>query len=150
MPTHRELDDRSRALHTLVAEKIRQDPARLDHARAILARWRAIVCANTQSYLLEWERILGSSTDEILAVAVEDSQRADALRQCSPLACVLSPRERWAFLREWSRQHDESSMKGGAQREEVPRILFAHLEGEEPADLETTALEREGDPRPPE
>lgn len=106
MSTHLELDDRSRALHVLVAEKIRQDPARLDHARTILARWRATVCANTQPHMLEWERILGSSTDEILAIAVENSQRGDALRQCSPLACVLSPRERWAFLREWNRQHD--------------------------------------------
>ena len=106
MPTHPELDDRSRALHALVAEKVRQDPERLNHARAVLARWRETVCANTQPYMLEWERILGSSTDEILAIAVENSQRGDALRQCSPLACILSPRERWAFLRAWSHQHD--------------------------------------------
>jgi hypothetical protein len=109
MPTHRELDDRSRALHGLVAEKIRQDPARLDRARVILARWREVVCPNTQPYLLEWDRILRLHMDEILAVAVEDSQRADALRQCSPLACVLSPKERWAFLREWRRQHDAAA-----------------------------------------
>ena len=106
MRTHPELDERSRALHALVAEKIRQDPARLDHARAVLARWRETVSASTQPYMLEWERILESSTDEILAVAVENSQRGDALRQCSPLACVLTSRERWDFLREWSRQHD--------------------------------------------
>jgi hypothetical protein len=40
-----------------------------------------------------------------LAVLVEDSERATALRQCSPFAGVLSPAERFAFLEAWRVAH---------------------------------------------
>ncbi len=43
--------------------------------------------------------------DEALAAAVEDSERAAALRACSPFAGILSPGERFAFLKEWSASH---------------------------------------------
>ena len=106
MPTPRELDARSRALHRVVAQKIREEPARFEEARAILARWRASVSGHTQPYLREWEALLGQGPEAALAVAVEDSERADTLRSCSPLACVLTSRERWAFLEDWSRRRD--------------------------------------------
>jgi hypothetical protein len=104
--THPELDERSRALHRLVAEKIRLEPARFDRARQILERWRAIVSGDSQPYLLEWESLFRQGIEPTLGVAVEDSERADALRQCSPLAGVLTNQERWTFLREWGRHHD--------------------------------------------
>lgn len=104
--THPLIDARSRALHRLVVEKIRQDPARLEQARAVLAHWRSVVAPGSQPYVEAWDRLFQSGVAEVLAVALDDSERADALRQCSPLACVLTSRERWAFLREWSRQHD--------------------------------------------
>jgi hypothetical protein len=44
--------------------------------------------------------------DACLAVAVEDSQRAAALRQSSPFSGVLSNRERFAFLKAWRRDHE--------------------------------------------
>ena len=37
MRTHQELDDRSLALHRLIADKVRHDPALFDKARATLA-----------------------------------------------------------------------------------------------------------------
>jgi hypothetical protein len=104
--THPEIDARSRALQLLVAEKIRREPARFDGARAVLERWRAMASGGSQPYLLEWERLFQEGVERTLGVAVEESERADALRQCSPLACVLTNQERWAFLRDWSRQHD--------------------------------------------
>jgi len=104
--THPQIDARSRALHRLVAEKIRQDPARLEKARAILEHWRSVVGPGAQPYVQEWDRLFRAGVAEVLAAALDDSERADALRQCSPLACVLTSRERWAFLREWSRRHD--------------------------------------------
>ncbi len=106
MLTHPEIDARSRALHRLVADKVRLEPARFERARTILRHWRIVVCENSQPYLAEWEGLFRQGVEPTLAVAVEDSERADALRQCSPLAGVLTNRERWAFLRDWSRSHE--------------------------------------------
>jgi hypothetical protein len=109
MRTHQEIDQRSLALHRLVAAKIRNDPALLDKARAILRRWRETVCANTQPYLEEWQRLIDQGADACLSVAVEDSERATALRQSSPLSCLLTNQERFRFLKEWNRNHDHAT-----------------------------------------
>lgn len=100
MVSHKDLDRRSRALHCLVVEKIRRDPTLIDRAHAILARWRETVCPGTQIYLTQWETLL-SDPEKALAVAIEDSERADTLRQSSPLSCLLTPKERRSFLRNW-------------------------------------------------
>lgn len=105
MRTHQEIDERSLAMHRLVAEKIRQTPALFDKAKATLARWRTTVCVNSQPYLLEWERLMSLGIEACLAVAVEDSERATALRQSSPFAGLLTHQERFVFLRTWSLDH---------------------------------------------
>ncbi|HSI58792.1 MAG TPA: hypothetical protein VLA16_14635 [Ideonella sp.] len=102
MPSHQQLDRRSLAMHRLVVDKIRRDPALFERARATLARWRASVCVSSQPYLEEWERSMNQGMEACLALAVEDSQRATALRQSSPFAGVLTHRERFEFLRTWS------------------------------------------------
>jgi hypothetical protein len=98
---HQEIDKRSLALHQLVADKIRRDPALFGKAEATLARWRSEVCVSSQPYLEEWENLMGQGVEACLAVAVEDSQRAAALRQSSPFCAVLDNRERFAFLKTW-------------------------------------------------
>ncbi len=103
MQTHRQIDDRSLAMHRLIAEKIRRDPELLGRARATLQRWRGVVSSGAQPYLAEWEGLLDRGMDASLAVAVEESEHAAALRQCSPLACLLSNQERFAFLKAWGR-----------------------------------------------
>jgi hypothetical protein len=102
MRTHQEIDERSLALHRRVADAIRHDPARFDRARAILRHWREVVSPDSQPYLREWERLLAQGVEASLAAALERSEHAAALRQCSPLAGVLTSRERFAFLRTWS------------------------------------------------
>jgi hypothetical protein len=57
------------------------------------------VSPRTYAYLDEWQRLIDQGPDVCLAVAVEDSQRAAALRQASPLACLLTPKERFEFLK---------------------------------------------------
>jgi hypothetical protein len=106
MKTHDEIDERSLAMHRLVAERVANDPALFLKARGTLARWRGTVCASSQPYLQEWERLMNLGVEACLAVTVEDSQRAAALRQSSPFSGVLSHRERVAFLREWRRDHE--------------------------------------------
>jgi hypothetical protein len=106
MRTHQEIDRRSLALHRLVAERVMRDPALFEKARLTLARWRQTVCVASQPYLEEWERLMNQGVDACLSVAVEDSQRAAALRQSSPFSGVLTDRERFAFLRQWLRDHE--------------------------------------------
>ena len=43
--------------------------------------------------------------EQVLATAVEESERAATLRQCSPFAGILSPAERFAFLKAWAAAH---------------------------------------------
>ena len=101
---HQDIDTRSLALHQLVAEKIRHQPHFLGHVEATLARWRTMVCPASQPYLEEWQQLLAQGIESCLAVAVEDSPRAAALRQCSPFTGVLTHAERFKFLKAWSRK----------------------------------------------
>ena len=101
MRTHPQLDARSLAMHRLVAEKIRRDPALLGRARETLGRWRQTVSVNTLPYLDEWARILDQGLEACLEVATEESERATALRQSSPFTGILTHRERFAFLKSW-------------------------------------------------
>lgn len=105
MRTHQEIDARSRMLHRIVAQKMRQDPALFDVARETLARWRAKLGAPSQPYLAQWESLMDEGLDACLAVAVEESQRADALRQCSPFSGILTNGERFALLKTWKQDH---------------------------------------------
>ena len=106
MRTHQEIDQRSLALHRLVAERVRRDPASFERARATLARWRRSVCIASQPYLEEWERLMNQGVEACLAVAVEDSPRAAALRQSSPFSGILTNRERFSFLKQWRTDHE--------------------------------------------
>jgi hypothetical protein len=106
MGTHQEVDARSLALHRLVAARVREDGALYEKAKRMLARWRETVSPSSQPYLETWEDLMRQGVAACLAVAVEDSPSAAALRQSSPIAGVLSNRERFVFLREWRVSHE--------------------------------------------
>ena len=106
MRTHDEIDQRSLALHRLVAERVMRDPSLFEKARGTLARWRETVCGSSQPYLSEWEHLVKQAVAVCLSGAGEDSQRAAALRQSSPFSGVLSNRERFAFLKQWRSEHE--------------------------------------------
>jgi len=106
MRTHQQIDDRSLAMHRLVAAKVRREPALFHRAQRTLRRWRDPANAGrADPYLAEWDRLMARGLEETLAVVVEDSERAVALRQCSPFAGILSPAERFAFLKDWAATH---------------------------------------------
>lgn len=106
MRSHQEIDARSLAMHRLVAAKVRREPALFEKARRTLDRWRDPANPTRSGpYLEEWARLMARGMEPALATAVEDSERATALRQCSPFAGVLTPAERHAFLKEWSTRH---------------------------------------------
>ena len=106
MRTHQEIDQRSLVLHRFVADKMRQNPGQFAVARATLARWRAKVDAASQPYLERWEDIMSQGMEACLAIAVEESQRGDALRQCSPFSGILTNSERFRLLRTWKQTHE--------------------------------------------
>lgn len=93
MPHHR-LERRSLALHRAMAAKLREHPELLAIARDNLARWSQMG-SRSQPYWDTWRELLTQPLEEILAVMTEDSPRMTDLRQSSPFAGVLEPKERW-------------------------------------------------------
>ncbi|MFM1978835.1 MAG: hypothetical protein RLZ68_100 [Pseudomonadota bacterium] len=105
MPSHQEIDQRSLALHKLVADKVRADGRLLGQARDTLTRWYGVASPRSFTYLDEWQRLFDLGTEACLTAATEDTERAAALRQCSPLSCLLTNQERFAFLKRWKCEH---------------------------------------------
>ncbi|MDE2007896.1 MAG: hypothetical protein KGI51_15100, partial [Rhodospirillales bacterium] len=69
---------------------------------ATLTRFRHAAAPGAQPYPREWGLLVEAGTEACLAMATEDSERATALRQASPFAGSLAPREREARWREWA------------------------------------------------
>lgn len=90
--------ERSIALHAAVAEKLRRDPAVLARARARVRGWLEGGSV-ARVYAERWAELLERSVDDVASALVERSERMDDLRQTSPFAGTLAPRERWAILR---------------------------------------------------
>ncbi len=63
MRTHRALNERSLALHRLIAEKIRRNPVLFAQTKKTLAHWRITVYAASQPYLEEWARLIDQGLD---------------------------------------------------------------------------------------
>jgi hypothetical protein len=91
---HDRLERRSLALHQAVAAKLRERPELLSVAFENLDRWSRME-SRSQPYWDSWRHILTRPLEEILIVISEDSPRMTELRQSSPFAGVLDPRERW-------------------------------------------------------
>lgn len=86
MRTGPELEQRTLALHQQVAIKLRNDPALFHKALNTIQRWEKLVHGSSQPYIREWSAILALGIEPSLQVALENSQRGDALRQNCRLA----------------------------------------------------------------
>lgn len=95
---HASAERRSLELHRLVAERLRRDPALLEPARSRVRLWLRDATVS-RHWAEAWAALLARPLPDILAVLVDPGQRARDLRQSSPFAGVLSPRERWDALR---------------------------------------------------
>jgi hypothetical protein len=98
---HTRLDERSLALHRLVAEKISHDPELLEWARDNLRRWQS-AGGSPSLALAEWEHILTRTVEEITALLVDPSENATRLRQSSPFAGILTEAERMAIYESYA------------------------------------------------
>jgi hypothetical protein len=93
-------------MHILIAEKIRENPDLLKIVRNNIERWKPSMCVNTLPYIERWESLFDKGVESLLTFATSDSEDARTMRQASPFAGVLSPQERWKFLKDWSASHD--------------------------------------------
>lgn len=91
---HDRIERRSLALHRAIAAKLREYPQLLEIARDNVERWSARQ-GRSQPYLDAWREILKRPLPEIIDLIEEDSPRMTDLRQSTPFAGVLDPRERW-------------------------------------------------------
>jgi len=91
-------EERSIAMHVAVAEKVRESPEILEAARRRVAGWEARGSVH-RDYVAAWMEVLGRPVSELCAFLVDRGERATAMRQVSPFAGALTPRERWAIHR---------------------------------------------------
>jgi hypothetical protein len=96
---HRLAEERSLALHRLIAARIAGDPAVVPRARARVARWldRGEVAA---PWAHAWAELLDGPVERLLETLVVPGEEARALRQVTPFAGVVDPRTRWRIWRE--------------------------------------------------
>jgi hypothetical protein len=101
MKTHIDIDRRSLAMARVIAKKIDADPMHrgLEQARSVCGNW----CRqNPSDSVLQWQRILDGSWEEVRQILLDESQEGQRLRQNSPFCGILNPRERWRIYRDFT------------------------------------------------
>ena len=89
---HAWIDERSRALHARIAEKLQAQPSLVSEAIGNLDRWEWL--RGRDAAVDEWRDILDRPLHELLRLLAEESENADRLRQSSPFAGILTEEER--------------------------------------------------------
>lgn len=102
---HTMIDERLRGLHVAIAGKIQQNPLLLEKARKNVERELGRCSANTAPYLERWREILSQPLEVITLVITGRGEEETALRQSSPFSGILTPRERWAIMRQFQAHH---------------------------------------------
>jgi len=74
-------------------------------ARERVAEWIR-VGRPARYYAEAWDEVLTRPLDEIRAFLIDPSEHARALRQVTPFAGEVSPRERWKMWREVRAAHE--------------------------------------------
>ena len=98
MNPHSAIDARSLEMDRLIAQRLRENPAVLDKARGVLAKWMTSCDASVRPVFEEWRAILDGPISGVFAVLEGEDERLIRLRQSSPFCGVLTPAERTAIL----------------------------------------------------
>jgi hypothetical protein len=98
MNPHSAIDARSLDMDRLIARRLRENPAVLDKARSVLAKWMTSCDGSVHPVFEEWRAILDGPVSGVLAVLEGEDQRSTRLRQSSPFCGILTPAERTAIL----------------------------------------------------
>jgi hypothetical protein len=105
MNPHSAIDARSLEMDRLIAKRLRENPAVLDKARDVLAKWMTSCDASVRPVFDEWCAILDGPISGVFAVLEGEDERSMRLRQSSPFCGILTPAERTAIL--MSYRHDQ-------------------------------------------
>ena len=98
---HYRADVRNLRLHRAALEKLRHHPELRQACLDLVGRWlQQPEQAPAREYLERWREMLGEWDVGDMERLVLERHEGQALRQSSPLGPALSPRERWAVLRE--------------------------------------------------
>lgn len=100
MDAHRLAEERSIAYHRAIAVRLGREPYVLETARRRVEGWLASAGDPPPLYARKWAEVLAGDPSSVATFLIERSELADELRQSSPFAGALSPRERWAIWRE--------------------------------------------------
>ena len=95
---HRTAELRSIAFHRLVAEHL--DAEVLELASTRVERWIAHGGPVSPGAARRWQDLLGEGSAALASHLVEDTEEMRDLRQNTPFAGVLTPRERWQVISE--------------------------------------------------
>lgn len=99
---HELADKRSLALHREVAQRVLREPTLLLRARERVETWARTGTVHAY-YVDAWQKLLDGGVTEVVTALEDESETGQALRQASPFAFVLRPKERWKILRDASR-----------------------------------------------
>lgn len=98
MDPHRLAEARSLAYHEIVARRIADEPAIPQRARErVAARLRQ---APPPHHAVAWADKLSGTRESLQEFLVDPGEHARELRQSTPFAGALDPRERWRLWRE--------------------------------------------------
>ncbi|MEM1204066.1 MAG: hypothetical protein AAGN66_12630 [Acidobacteriota bacterium] len=96
---HRLAEERSLAYHRAIAAKLCGDAEILGQARQRVEHW--LETGEVHPHYAEgWRDLLGQPLDAIEQRLGDPGEEMRALRQCTPFAGALDPRERWRIWRE--------------------------------------------------
>lgn len=96
MDSHRRAQERSLAAHRLIAARLLDDSAVVERAKGRLQRWTREGRIHLE-WSSRWSALLERPLQDIAEVLVDPSQ--SDLRQTSPFAGEIDPRERWKLWR---------------------------------------------------
>jgi hypothetical protein len=98
MDLHRLAEERSIAYHAAIAERLEGEPEILERARERVRSWLS-PGGGGPFYAQRWAEILAGDPGAVADFLVDRSELAIELRQSSPFAGALDPRERWKIWR---------------------------------------------------
>jgi hypothetical protein len=110
MDLHRLAEERSIEYHRAIAERLRRNPAVIARARSRARSWEQTGSVSPW-HARQWMEVLALPLDEVCALLVDPGERARELRQVTPFAGALDPRERWRI---WREVRDRFRRTGGA------------------------------------
>lgn len=106
MNSQQHIDDRAMVLAQRIIDRIEADPQKrgLARARKVCRRWQASLDKQGQVNANEWAEILERPWTEIRSLMLSPDENAKRLRQNSPFCGILSNRERWQIIKEFSKR----------------------------------------------